>query len=394
MSRELIARSPDLLRLLREGYDLEIRSGFLVINDVPYVNQKGEVRRGLLVSTLTIAGDSTTRPDTHVVTFGGEMPCRRDGRPLTDKLGDNHQHQQLAEGLTVNYAFSSKPAEGYPDYHAKMTTYIDILGGEARAIEPTSTARTFRTVEPSEEESVFKYLDTATARAGIGVAASRMAGKRIGIVGLGGSGAYILDLIAKTPVAEIHLFDGDVLLTHNAFRAPGAPRLEELRESPLKVEHYTAVYSRMRRGIVPHPYFIDEKNVHELATMDFVFISMEDAAAKAATIECLEKDGVAFIDVGMGISEADGALSGILRVTTSTADHRDHVHSKHRIPLANPDAGDNEYERNIQVADLNCLNAALAVVRWKRLCGFYVDVDGEYHSVFMIDGNLLINEDR
>src|SRR4029077_19723547 len=394
MSRELIARSADLLRLLHEGYDVEILAAHLVINDVPYVNFKREVHRGRLVSTLTIAGDSTAKPDTHVVTFAGDMPCRSDGRPLTDKLGDNHQHQQLAEGLAIDHTFSSKPTEGYPDYHAKMTAYIDILSGEARAIEPAATARTYRTVEPSKEESVFRYLDTATARAGIGVAASKMAGKRIAIAGLGGSGSYILDLVAKTPVAEIHLFDGDFLLTHNAFRAPGAPCLEQLRESPLKAQYLAAIYSKMHRGIVPHPYFIDQGNVDELAAMDFVFISMDDSAAKSAAIEGLETHGIGFVDVGMGISETDGSLSGILRVTASTAGHRDHVHSKHRIPLADPGTGDNEYERNIQIADLNCLNAALAVIRWKRLCGFYVDVDGEYHSLYMIDGNLLINEDR
>ncbi len=38
MSRQLISRSPDLQRLEDEGYDLEIRSGYLLVKDVPYVN--------------------------------------------------------------------------------------------------------------------------------------------------------------------------------------------------------------------------------------------------------------------------------------------------------------------------------------------------------------------
>lgn len=39
---------------------------------------------------------------------------------------------------------------------------------------------------------------------------------------LGGTGSYALDLVAKTHVVEIHLFDADLLRPHNAFRFPGA----------------------------------------------------------------------------------------------------------------------------------------------------------------------------
>jgi hypothetical protein len=39
-----------------------------------------------------------------------------------------------------------------------------------------------------------------------------------------------LDFVAKTPVEEIHLFDSDVFLQHNAFRAPGAINKERFSE--------------------------------------------------------------------------------------------------------------------------------------------------------------------
>ena len=67
------------------------------------------------------------------------------------------------------------------------------------------------------------------------------------------NGAYILDKVAKTPVPEIRLFDADEFLNHNAFRAPGAASLEELREAPLKVDYFKRVYSRMHRWIIAHP---------------------------------------------------------------------------------------------------------------------------------------------
>ena len=121
--------------------------------------------------------------------------------------------------------------------------------------------------------------------------------------------------MAKTLAPEIHVFDDDVMLTHNAFRAPGAPTLDELNAAPLKVDHYTNIYSRMHNGIVPHPYAVTESNVTELLPMTFVFVSIDDAAAKIPIIAALVDARIPFIDVGMGVNSIDGYLSGIIRTT-------------------------------------------------------------------------------
>jgi hypothetical protein len=110
-------------------------------------------------------------------------------------------------------------------------------------------------------------------------------------------------------------------------------------------------------------------------------------------VEQLEALGLPFIDVGMGVSEVDGSLHGLIRVTTSTPDLRDHVRGSGRISFGRL-AEDDDYRSNIQIADLNALNAALAVIRWKKLVGFYLDLDREHFSVYTIDGNALDNEDR
>ena len=72
------------------------------------------------------------------------------------------------------------------------------------------------------EKKVFKYPDANSNRAGISDLNMKFEGQKIAIIGIGGTGSYILDLIAKTNVAEIHIYDGDVFQLHNAFRAPGA----------------------------------------------------------------------------------------------------------------------------------------------------------------------------
>lgn len=391
MSPQLINLSPDLKRLRDEGYDIEIRDGYLLLKSVPYVNARREIVYGVIVSTLDLAGDVTTRPKTHVVDFAGDYPCDKDGVEL-HKIRCNSEQKNLG-GQNVNHSFSSKPQDGYNDYFEKMATYAAILSNPAQALDPSVTAKTFPVIADNEGISVFNYVDTASSRAEITQVIRKLELSSIGIVGLGGTGAYVLDLIAKTPVRGIHLFDGDRFSQHNAFRAPGAPSLDELKSSPQKVDYFKAIYSRMHRHIVANSCFLDAGNLELLEGLDFVFICVDGGAAKRAIVDKLETLGTRFIDVGMGINLVDNALYGILRVTTCTPENYGLVQEKQRIPYTDG-TFDNQYAKNIQIADLNALNAALAVVRWKKLLGFYGDLEHEHFCTYTVDGNELINEDR
>ncbi len=383
--------SPDLERLRREGYEIEILAGHLLVRNVPYVDAARTVRQGVLVSTLDLAGEVTAPPQSHVAYFIGDKPCDAAGRVL-DRLCITGS-LAIRPGLVAEVCFSSKPEGGkYPDYHEKMTSYVELVAGHAQAIDPNVTARTFAVVENHDEGSPFIYTDTASSRAGIAAVSRKLAIPSVAIVGLGGTGSYVLDLVAKTPVGTIHLFDGDAFLQHNAFRAPGAATLEELRERRSKVERFRSVYSRMHGGIVAHPTRLTADNVDLLRDMAFVFLCLDAGDAKRAIIEALERAGTPFIDVGIGVDVVDGAVNGVVRVTTSTRAMRDHVRGKGRIPMTGG-GGDDAYARNIQIADLNALNAALAVIRWKKLLGFYADLEGEHFSAYSVDGNHLLNED-
>ena len=389
MLHSLINHSADLKRLENEGYEVEVRSGHLLLKHIPYVTESGAIKYGTLVSELTLTGDTTTSPNTHVAMFVGDMPCDREGRPLT-QIRHSDRRKDLGGGLVVNHSFSSKPPEGYPDYYQKMTTYEAIISGPAQAIDPNVTSQTFAVFEALDEDSVFRYIDTASSRAGIGAITEKLKVGAVAIVGLGGTGSYILDLVAKTPVREIHLFDGDKFGQHNAFRSPGAPSIETLKATPLKAAYYRDIYSEMRRNIVAHGY-INESVVDCLQEMDFVFIAIDSGRARRLVVEKLEEYNVPFIDVGMGPLEYDGSLLGQLRVSMSTDQSRDLIRST--LPLSDQD-GEDDYSRNIQIADLNALNAALAVIKWKKFLGFYVDGEKEHSILYQIDGNRLINEDK
>ena len=173
----------------------------------------------------------------------------------------------------------------------------------AQAIDPQVTARSFLPVAMAEDQSVFRYLDTASSRARISLITGKLALPKVAIVGLGGTGSYVLDLIAKTPVSEIHLFDGDTFHAHNAFRAPGAASVEDLDATPNKVDY--------RRGPVRHhaprdrrpPLHVDESNIERAAGHDVRLPHHgRRAAARRSSSRSWRNIGVPFIDIGMGVS--------------------------------------------------------------------------------------------
>ena len=396
MSQKLVSLNSDLSRLRAEGLDIVIsKSKHLLVRGVPYVNPAKEVKHGIIASVLDVAGEKTVPPESHVVFFVGDVPCDEHGSVLPG-VSQNTNHA-LGEALAPNHQISRKPTTGptpgkYGDYYEKIKTYIAIICNPAQAIEHTATPYTHPVVVADEDDDlIFNYLDTAATKAGIVAANRRLEGPKIAVVGVGGTGSYVVDFVAKTPVAEIHLFDRDVFLNHNAFRCPGAASLDDLSKKQLKVDYIAAIYSRMRKRIISHNYFIDELSIERLKEMSFVFICIDKGTAKRLMVERLQEWGIPFIDVGMGIQLGeDDTLGGIVTVTTSTVNKRDHV--SRRTAFSDGEAV-NEYSNNVQISELNALNAALAVIKWKKLCGYFDDVTKEHYSAYTIRSNQLISED-
>lgn len=386
MSPLQISRSPDLQRLRDDGYNIEIRDNYLHVYDVPYVTSAGEVARGTIVSELTTNGVSTVAPTDHTVCFIGGIPHDSRGAPLS--IINNPNRVTLAEGVVANCQFSAKPTTGaYADYYEKISSYVNMVSGAAQAIDPHATAKTFPVNAASAEELVFRYHDAASSRARISAVTEKLAIPKVAIVGLGGTGAYILDQVAKTPVGEIHLYDPDRLYAHNAFRSPGAASIDQLAKSPPKVDFYKNIYDAIRYGIVAHPERIDENTIAGLQPMSFVFLAIDSGPCRKFIAERLVEYGVLFIDCGIGVYRTGESLAGIVRTTTCTTQR----HELHRLPVADDD--DDEYN-NIQIADLNALNAIHAVIKWKKLFGFYADLEREHYSAYTIDGNHLSNQDQ
>jgi hypothetical protein len=402
MSETLISLNPDLAKLEAAGLRIRIIEGksatHLIVDGICAVNSKQRVATGSLYSPLEIDQNRKTRNPVaghQCWWIGAEAPCDPAGVVMSEFMS-NKDPEDKGDGIRTLVGYSMKWKQNgvmvsYPDYFEKIRSYITPIWAAATEIDPTCTPYSNKPVPAVVEtqERVFHYPDMATTRAGIGAATAKLLVQRVAIIGVGGTGSYILDLLAKIPIGEIHLFDGGVFQLHNAFRAPGAPRKEELTD-PKKVDWFASIYGRMHKGITPHPCYITDANVAELTGFDFVFVAVDKASARKAILPALIALGVPFIDVGMDMElNKSNSLMGMFRYTVGLPDFNEHVPQV----VSYDDGPDNEIYRNIQVADMNMQNAAMAVMKWKKLQGFYADTKREHHGLYNIESGSLVKED-
>lgn len=367
----------------------------LLVHNVPYVTLGRTIAYGtLMVPIIEINDDVVEAPQNHQAYFRGEFPYNTFGAPLTVMGQPAPGVHSLGAGLEAQFYFSYKspkvnPATGkYAGYYDLVTEYIDEIWKYARRLDPLATPLTHRVYDLGDEPSVFVYRDTASTRAEITHATKKLEGHVVAIIGLGGTGSYVLDLLAKTPLKEIQLYDGDCFSQHNAFRAPGAaPKGDVFAQPPLpKVEYFRRKYSERHKHIVAHLVYVETVG-EEFRDLDFVFVCIDKAAAKRPIVDGLVALDKPFIDVGMGMILERDTVGGAVRTTFSAPGHRTH---RHGIPFVDVD---DVYPLNIQIADLNALNAALAVLRWKKHLGFYRAADTAYSSVYTVEFNRIDNAD-
>ncbi len=388
MLLRLLDHSEDLKRLVDEGYELEVKGAYVLVHHIPYVTKEKRVEYGTLVTNLMLNGNKTIRPSDHTIWFTGSLPCNKDGSEITSIIWQRCG-RDLGNGIIVNCGFSNKPPQGYPDYYQKFKRYIEIVSAPALSLDPTVVVQTFR-VKESSGNDVFRYKDTNSSKAGICVVTEKLQTHKIAIVGLGGTGSYILDYLSKAPVQQIDLFDGDLFSQHNAFRAPGAASEHELDMCMYKVEYLSSKYSQMHVNVCPHAAYITEENVQILSEYDFVFISMDSNSDKKVIIDFLVERTIPFVDTGMGLELVGDELLGQVRTTAIYGEQKSLVESY--IPMGD-DKEENLYKSNIQIAELNALNAAFAVISYKKYYGFYQDVRESFQTVYSINVGEVINYD-
>jgi hypothetical protein len=140
----------------------------------------------------------------------------------------------------------------------------------------------------------------------------------------------------------------------------------------------------MRHGITPHEVKVTAENAGNLADFSFVFICIDKPESRKPIMEALISNRVPFVDVGMDVQKKDDRLFGQCRTTFCSPEKHDHIEDY--VSFGTGHVND-LYASDIQVADLNALNATFAVIRWKKHFSFYDDQIREHNSGYIINTN-------
>ena len=332
--------------------------------------------------------DNRIGGDVHAVriTIDGEYDGRvyyADGTPIGNHVG--------GDGKTWSNISIKKGARGRPE---PDETAHYLLHRYAKHIVGAVSAAGYSEPGALSVPDPFHIPNTFEARAAIAPVQDRIRGQRIVIIGLGGTGAYLLDLIAKTPVSDIYLLDSDCVDWHTLMRAPGAPTAEEIElvraGSLLKVDYYNSKYAALRDGIHPHPVRVESSSMFaefvSAHPVDYAFVCIDqltdgDSARQDVVYSALTEAGVPFIDSGVSITLEDCAVRGA--VTASSYEAGSDLW-KNAIPNARLNGGAPGY-RNVQLPEVNAAAAMFAVMEWRRRTAQYVSETPSFYQKFRLE---------
>ena len=391
MFQKLVNHNDDIKRLIKKGYAVAFDNAYMVIRDIPYLDSQCHLQQGAIVTKLEFINETRVTQQDHQIFFAGSIPHNLNGKPIPN-LGGGPTHLVLSPAcndVIVERSFSNKPKKSgkFVDFFEKIESYVGIISGPAIEIHD-ATPYTFRAAKEVISDDIFKFHDTLTSRAEITELSEKLHNDVIAIIGLGGTGAYLLDFLVKTPVREIRAFDIKPYHVHNAFRSPGRLDKSELGKS--KAEVYKSRYDNFRTGLFFEPKLIDDSCGENLKDVTFAFVCVDKGSSRSEIFDLLISQNIPFIDVGMGLNQKQNALNGLIRATYYPPDQSAAIREKGLSPLS--DGPGDIYKANIQISELNAINACLAILKFKQLRGFYFEETPFYHLLFGIGDLKLVGE--
>ncbi len=371
----LASRNPFIRDLDEQGYLLDFVGGYLIIYGLPYLNERRELVYGDWASPIDLSAEGVLDPPKdHQAWFRGGRPHDASGRQL--HLGGGPAKVKVAGEFETDNSFSFKLLDEkgerrpYVSFEEKVRTYLDAITGPALGAFPDSTPLRAIEIKAAEQGTPLRYPDTLSARYQMNDLSRLLVDKRVAIIGLGGTGAYILDYLSRTHLAEIVLFDDDKVHVHTIFRFPG---FIHRAIGSLKVDALFQQYSNWHSKVTPIPVRVTDTNVEQLRRFHFVFIAIDHGPSRIFIADWLSSNGIPFVDCGMGLNRLLGGLNGVVRVTGTDRAAFDATARTTFLPGGDPEA--DEYRKQGQIAELNALDAALAVVRFKQHFLIYERLD-------------------
>jgi hypothetical protein len=200
----------------------------------------------------------------------------------------------------------------------------------------------------------------------------------------------------KLKVALKFVIEGKEYETYDQYKT-GA-ELKQLGGIPLETELYLSIRKPYKDELIENDkqvdlarpeteYFFVKKKLHfTINKVAFTWYKQYIRGIQIRELGKISADDLIYLAIERPYEDE---LTGAVRVTSATEAKNDHLVDR----IFGEDNDNNDYTTHIQIADLNSLNAVLAVMKWKKMSDFYVDLEQEHHSSYSIGVSKIFNED-
>ena len=187
--------------------------------------------------------------------------------------------------------------------------------------------------------------------------------QRLAIIGVGGTGTYLVDLLSRSGVQRIDIWDGDEIEERNARRGPGCRDTWNRSNGRNKAEALATWYNHNNTLVVAHPYNWQEDQPAEiLQQCSCIFTAVDETEVRQKIHATASRIGIPVIDVGMGVRLEEGQVTGSLQAAVLPA-----IQEENGTIEGGEIAGARQQYRNLVLPELHAMNAAIAVTMWRRL---------------------------
>ena len=106
MVTSLAEQNEDIKRLLGKGYAISLDSNHLVVRDIPYLDNDGNLQIGAIVSIMDFINQNKVRMKDHQIFFCGSFPHELNGCPIKNLGGGEVEVHLTSDDLVVQRSFS------------------------------------------------------------------------------------------------------------------------------------------------------------------------------------------------------------------------------------------------------------------------------------------------
>ena len=298
---------------------------------------------------------------------GGSTPgLKAMGVPYREDSGNRNK-------FNIHVARTAAGSNQAPDHQAEIenwtgkTVKVKVQGNAEEQVVEGGTRRISIHANNGEYEDVYHqmqvYIHHLTEGGGLGPShqqkwESLVQEAKVNVIGAGGTGTWIVDILSKTNVGEIHVWDHDKIERRNVKRAPGGERAWAKHVGAAKAEACQAIYGSGNVRVIPHVKRVEEINVDAATTGSYLFIAVDDEESQ----ELIEKHAISrrirFSSVGMSVDYEHGTAKGSIHIRNQETERTG----------GGTKGGQNAYQV-LCVPEAHAASAAMAVFQWRHYSG-------------------------